>query len=298
MHRILWENLSEIQKTLGLNAKKWAEYLEMSESAWRSIIRSKNLPLDVAATLSEKLTVDIFDLASKKLDMGAVFSCYHKLGQLPEKYQAGAFSRARTLLHILDYIERKDGVLRKKIILRKFQIDSGFFCNPENLLNIHFITDLTNYLRTQGYTNNDFIMMGRHSSQMNTTGPVAKVLREAKSFKNGVEIFFEHVSPLFDRNYQYKVNRYDHEKIVVSVKAREEALDSLKSTKIGNQSLSVLKMGIFSALPCYLQMPGFLPVNCTHSMYEGHSADIYEIGLNPIISLSGTRNSGRPAIYH
>ncbi|MEK6624599.1 MAG: hypothetical protein AABY86_06510, partial [Bdellovibrionota bacterium] len=188
--QILWRNFSKIQHCLCLSDDQFAHFLEVSPISFKALSSNKTtLPLGIAVTLSEKLHFDLEDFLEKDLDMDAISSAYFKLDQLPERYRPAAFSRARTLTHIFDYIEKKEGKLRKNIILRKFQTSGEFFNNPDNLLNIHFITDLTEHLHRLGYTKEDFFQMGQNSAHVNSRGPVVDYLKDAKTLKNGFEKF-------------------------------------------------------------------------------------------------------------
>lgn len=295
---ILWRNFFNIQQILCLNDEQFAHFLEISPKVFESLCKNKSiLPLDIAATLSEKLFFDIVDFLEKDLDMDAISSVYYKLAQLPERYRPAAFSRARTLTHIFDYIERKQGKLRKNIILRKFQTDGRFFSNPENLLNIHFITDLTEHLHHLGYTQEDFFQMGRNSALVNSRGAVRDRLQDAKTVRDGFEKFVSCAAPMFDRNCDYIIKKITNEKIVIDVPVRTEVQDALNSKVIANEHICQVKMGIISAIPMYLGIPQYVPVKKIHSVFDGNPSNVYEADLSIFANLSSDRNTDLPAIY-
>ncbi|HAZ11629.1 MAG: hypothetical protein A2X86_18055 [Bdellovibrionales bacterium GWA2_49_15] len=295
---ILWRNFSNIQKVLNLSDDEYARFLNIGPKTFRTLTSTKAaFPLDIAATLSEKLFFDLADFLEKDLDMDAIYSAYFKIEQLPERYRPAAFCRARSLAHVLDYVERKQGKLRKNIILRKFQTNGAFFKNLDNAHNIHFNEDLTAHLHHLGYDKSDFFQMGQNSVHLNSKGPVQDCLREAKSVKNGVEIFFECVSPMFDRTHHYKITTMTKDKIILDAPRNKEAQDALHTKIISNEHLCQLKLGIFSAVPLYLGIQQYLPVKKTRSVFEGAPSNVYELDLSVLSHLSGISNTTLSPIY-
>ncbi len=113
----LWSTIAKIQKTLDLSDTDFSEYLELTLKDFQSHRRlGQSLKLRPMSLLADRLDLNLETLIFDSVDCQALAVRRHDSGHLQERYLVGAFSKRRTVLNFLDYLERYKGLsIRKRV---------------------------------------------------------------------------------------------------------------------------------------------------------------------------------------
>ncbi|MCB9090920.1 MAG: hypothetical protein H6621_12265 [Halobacteriovoraceae bacterium] len=275
----LWDNINKLQWATNLRDNEFAEVCELKKE---SFIKCKenldDLPLDVVINISEKFNVTIESLCFKNVDSTVAADYYlGKCELLPQKYSWAKHSRHRTIINLLDYIEKSIGWHNKIMLLRYFQIHEGYFSDPDGKINLYFIHDLCKYFDKKEFPKSFFFGMGANSFQSNAENDLGKTLA---SFRTPQEVYMavaEEFSKRFDENYTYEIENIHGNEIYFREHLKKEVNEELQNFQgKGTTSVAYTKAGVLSTFPCYI---GAEPANVhiTHCEHSGDKMTRYRI---------------------
>jgi hypothetical protein len=120
----LWNNVEAIQQSLALSDHQIAEVLGMSETTFQhNRNRKAFLSVNSVERFSGITHVTLDELYSDEINLESVrFRFTHALNHIPERYSKAAFSKRRTSINVLAYIEFRYGFKVKREILKKFGV--------------------------------------------------------------------------------------------------------------------------------------------------------------------------------
>ncbi len=178
-------------------------------------------------------------------------------GEFNEYYTKNGHNKKRSVINILNYIEKHGSIEDKFLILRDFQMKLSDFDNPDETINNRFIVELLDRLFKRGYSLKEIMAMGEFSYECNKDGELGQSLNRLRSPKELLAYMFEVSVKKYDTNYQYKINKLTDELCEVELHQNPDVLDAMKVDKLGSPLVSLMKSGVIKTLPSFLGMDDF-----------------------------------------
>jgi len=278
----IWPTLNRVQATLNLSTSEMAELLEMSEKLFlRFRNERRTISLYSALAFATRMNLTLSALYANRIDFGILARHYFgDTNYLPKRYTIGAFSKKRTVVNFLNYVQSARGTAFRLELLRHFQLTEAAFSDTESPINILFLTELLEFLRTSGFDDEDFFHIGTNTYFTNRESPIALALSSLKTCESLFERINSELFVHFDRNTHYRLIRLEKDGCIKEATPNEEVCDLLKITKPGNRDGCIQKAGTISMLPVYL---GFSPAQVmeTSCIHEGDSSCRFEVSYPP-----------------
>ncbi|GEM_PF-5442920 len=276
-----WLNLNQIQNILLLDDGSLCRILDISKETFLKA-KSKQRPIELERMdyLFDRLGITIDHFIEENYDIAQARERF--MGEqyaLPARYSYAKFSKSRTIINCLKYIELSYGSNFKNSILRSLQIDPRFFDNPERLMNINVLTDFCVLLNKLGLNKEDFVAMGKMSYIVNNEGPLGERLRSHRNVNELFEDICSNESKNFDLNFDYYITRVSNGSIHVGSRPTEMALEYLNHAELGSNFVCDTKLGVFGSFPQYLGSKASYAEK-TRCMREGHSYYEYKINYS------------------
>ncbi len=276
-----WITLDKIQHALGWSTHELADRLSLTEKRFQFLRSRKIQPsLYSVAQLIEQIGLSVERIVTGSIDYEALRS--HAKGDLfyvPEKYMLAAFSKRRTSIHLLEYIENYFGWEMKKNILNHFQVTEAIFKDPDSQINFLFLSDFCNYFTHCGYSPALLPIMGAYSVVTNRNSSLGDLMASFGSPRNLHEqVFVDLVGKSFDRNLDYRLTKLTADTCIVEANFTQELQDALKQKKLGNSHVCSIRAGSFSSLTGYLNLP-FSTVVEESCIHRGDACCRYRISF-------------------
>ncbi len=266
----IWITIDKIKHTLCWSDQVIADRLQMTLDGFLLMQNCNISPSLLSITsLANSLEISIESVVTGKI-------CYetlkaHQNGQtdhLPERYSVATFSKRKTTIHLLDFIETNFGWQTKKNVLNHFQINEGFTSKPDAEVNFLLPSDICEYLGKTYRMPVELIQkMGAHSALTNKNTFAGKTLYRLRSPKILLEHFFSQlVNQHFEKNQTYQIIKLTDRFCLVETRFKEELKDSLKTGQLGNIFACNSIAGTMSSLTTYLNLPSshVTKVDCVH----------------------------------
>lgn len=278
LNELLWEKLIQIQNTLLLDDTGMGKLLDLSQESFSLMKQRKGaLELGQLDVLTNQVGISMNQLFSESLDLNQIRNLYFgNEYTLPRKYDFAKFSKSRTIINCLTYIEMKFGSEFRNTILRELQVDPRFFDSPDRQMNIGVLRDLCSLLAKFGMKEADFINMGKMSYFVNKEEGLGKDLG---SHSNVIDLFAdicENHSDKFDQNFDYFITKCEKDGISIGSKPTELALDYLDVKEVGSSLTCITKLGVFGSFPHYLNFLRSYAIK-TKCMRQGDNIYEYKI---------------------
>ena len=283
LNRVTWRSLEEVQDTLAWNDQEIANKLSLSLDTFVERKKSlSDLPASSLLSLSSALGLDPETLAYGKFDRPSLREAANlALSQrLPERYSLGAFSRRRTSLHLLKFTDDHFGSRATFSLLKKLQVRRDFFNSPDDFINIQFLADACNHLKSLGLPEERFHWIGMRSAVVNQNSLLAEELRKAKTVTDALDLQINHLVHFYDRNYRYWVKHLSSNACIFACVEQEEVQEAMSTRRIGSKLTCLTRVGVSSAITTLLKLP-FAPVKKLSCVHEGDSCCQYFIDLAP-----------------
>lgn len=274
------ETIKAIQTATGLSDQEFCEATEVSLNVLLNYkSRRKDLSLNDLERILAFVSVSYDNFYKCRIDFDAIANRFRRAGSgIPSRYFQGAFSRKRTSTNVLSYAKRVLAPEQYLILLRSFQATPSDFENPDELVSITFLEDLTTKLHSMGMSENDFDLMGIESFLLNR-GSAFKV--ESTTQKEVIEEFFGRPGLIkkFDENTDYLPVKI-RSGYRIDVTASQKAASALKRKILGNVHTCRTKGVVLSTFSGYAGLPlmTFRKTGCVH---QGDSRCSYE--FDPLI---------------
>jgi predicted hydrocarbon binding protein len=274
----LWESLREIQDVLGSTEGELASLLGLSRSSYRRYRASgRSLPVESVFQLTDRLPIGFEKLMTGEIDFEALHEHSNgNLDYLPARYRDGDFSKRRTSVNALYFIENHLGPTAKKNLLKHFQVSAEAFRDPDRTINIHFITDVLNYLQRYGHQKESFVQIGRYSTDTNLRSHLAEVYAECRTPGEMYDKLINALIANYDENFQYRLTKLTSRNAVIRVYQKPETEAALKLKRYGCEPICWMRVGLTAALPRYNGLPEAV-VNKTKCVFNGDECCEMEI---------------------
>lgn len=278
MRQVLWHNIQLLREVSRLPEADFARLLGFSEENYLSLKKqTKDVPLTAAVRLSEAFNVDLHGLWGSSIDRKAAERYFHRAPiELPERYNVGKFSKVRSVLNLLEGVRLQRGEQYLENLLRHSQIPQSFFDDPEKMINVRFLTDLTELLAQRGWSSQQLFALGQMSYQTHRQSSFGQSMATYRSWKKVYEGLVLHHSGAFDRNYDYKLHLSQEDRIIIDAVPREEVCEALKTDVFDTETTCFTRMGVMSTASCYASLPASI-VTKLKSIHEGDGRNRYEI---------------------
>lgn len=262
----IWETLYRVKQTLDFSDLEFADRLRLTQNQYLQA-KNKTAPsMYNIEALTEELGIDFEILIKGKIDYRALLARWNGNKQyIPEYYQLGAFSKKRTSMNILGYLETIHGWALKDRVLRHFQMHESAFLNPEDTISVNFVSDLTAHLAKWGFQDQDLVNMGRFSVIMNK-GSIGKDLVDCRRPEDIFEKIIFELSSRFDKNSIYDFKSFRKHTCIISATPNKDLYDILKIKTLGNVHTCASRKGVISSFPGYLDLQdaNVKEVSCIH----------------------------------
>lgn len=254
----IWETVERIRRSLQLSHGAIASLLQMSPRLYWKYRRRKRPPSLHSFTdfaLALRLSVD--SVYAGNIDFRSLRLHFRgKRDYLPERYQCAAFSRRRTSVYLLDYIERFHGWRARDAILRRFQLTEELLSDPDGSINIRFLTDLCKYLRETGVPDHEFVRMGSYSVITNRNTPLGKLFASFRHPYVAYERLFSGlIGQYYDENFQYRLLRMNSSECLMEARQNQDVASALGLKALGSRQTCDARLGAMLSLPGYLSLP-------------------------------------------
>ncbi|MBC7693696.1 MAG: hypothetical protein H7222_18160 [Methylotenera sp.] len=264
------DTLERIRRAAELAGDDWLQVLGLTEKQYlRLLIERVPLAARTVESVAARFGLSFESVMRGDVDYAAL-SAREKGDHdpLPARFSVGAFSRRRTSIHLLDYVELNHGWRTRSRILRHFQMSEALFKDPDQSININFVTELCEYLSKSGCSTDVMKSMGEHSFVANRKTPLGRLLRSYGTSRMLHEhVFTELISPYFDKNCIYQLVEISDHHCVVTARPSTEVQDELMQKVIGSTHVCSAKVGSFQSLSGYLGLPfsKVTETDCVHS---------------------------------
>jgi len=278
MRQILWSNINALQAVTQLSEAELARLMGLEERTFQELKRfSRDISLDSAARLSKTFNVDLGLLWASVIDERAAANYFHRRpSELPERYSVGKFSKVRSVLNLLEGVRKQRGPEYVEQLLRYSQIPSTFFDDPDKTINVRFITDFTELLAQRGWTSEQLFSLGQLSYQTHKDSAFGRSMAAHKNWKSVYEALVVEHSSAFDRNYDYRLERCEDDRIIIDAFPREEVCEALHADTFDTETTCFTRMGVMSTASCYAKLPAS-QVKKLRSVHDGDDRNRYEI---------------------
>lgn len=294
----LWPSrVEDLRLATGLDHSEWAEVLRLTPSRYAEL-REGSHKLELASLLSlcEYTHLGIEAFLKGKYDLKIVserFSGQQNL--LPERYQVAAFSKRRTALYFLDYIEEKHGWRWRNRVLRNLQVSESVFSEPDAPINVQFLTDMMTYLKDQRFHDREFFQVGLHSRIVNQNAPWALALGRFKDPAQAYESLILDLMSQVERNSTYEITQLHEGHCRVESRSIDAVAESLGVKYIGSYEGCRQRAGALACVPGYLHLP-YAHVQETLCQHRGDTVCRFEVDFT--LALRALRSRGKSATTH
>jgi hypothetical protein len=167
---------------------------------------------------------------------------------LPERYTSSAFSRMRTSLDVLKFVEQRFGWESVVRTLRQFGMPIDALKNGDSFISLRFLTELCDHLETRGMTYDDFVSMGQYSLSVNQGEDRFRALRDCRSARELYDLQVNHLMGSFDLNYSYSTSRLSSNYCLIEMAENREIANELGAAHLGSKTTCATKVGRAAAI--------------------------------------------------
>lgn len=279
------ENFEKIRRTLNLSIPTWCEVIGTKESQYKSLVKLPNrLSIESVMAVSQQYNLNIEQLLNGEIDLLALshhFSGNHHF--IPDRYNVAAFSRKRTVLNNLEYLQEKIDWNARHHLLKKMQISEASLHDEKENINLRFFEDFYTITKQDfGFTEKDFVAIGQRTVSRFLDAPIAQEFRSCRTL---LEVYGRLVGDLLNlyekHNCFYKITKVSGTKITIHVTSNPDVASAFGVKHIGSASVCQFKLGVFGATPLYLHRK--LPMAATKKLeceHWGDKACIFEIDFS------------------
>ena len=266
----LSDNLERLQALSQLSKNEWLDLLGLS---WKKYYQFKigfsEFPSSSLHEISKHFSISEESLAQGKVNFAELEAKLSNTDALPEKYTVGAYSRRRTSITSVEYLEKAYGWRLKYDVLNHFHMSAATLQDPFATISMQMITDMAEYLKTRQFKSADFFRMGLYSSEGNRYGLVGKICSEMENLEQLYSVFFNKMIFIFEKNCSYNYQQITEKTGLLMMTSSPDIAAELKVKHLGSKSICELKAGLIASVPSYM---GLNNATVTHFTCE-HSGD-------------------------
>lgn len=274
------DNIERLRSISYLDEKDWLDLIQMT---WKNYQQFKmglrplsNKTLD---SLSDFSGINQDSLLGGNINFKKLAISLEKnaLG-LPEPYLESSYSRRRTTITSIEFIEKAFGWRLKQDVLKYFNVRESALQDPYALINVKLITQICDYLKMRQFNDIDFFMMGAYSAIGNKNSLLEKTFKPMKSVQDVLHFLINEMTPLFEVNSTYNYTQISQHEGVMTMKSVPEIANELGVKFLGNPAICLLKSGICASAPSYIGLP-FAKVKHTTCEHRGDDACRFHIDM-------------------
>jgi hypothetical protein len=249
--------IQRLQQYLAVSDEELAGVLEIPVARLASVFSGKEI-LNVAqfSRLSTKYQFSLEALDRGEVDLEALLQL--RAGNaihIPERYLIGARSRVRALRNIYHVVESIRGAEQAVLLLRRFQLGSDLFAEPERLVNVQLIEDALSFLRRHGVSSQAIRQMGTFSVREAQGSLFAEKMAQFSCPKEMYEGYLGDLVRLVEENNRYRLMNLSAHSCVVRSTENQDLLDLLKIRNAGGLNRCLYRQGALAAATRYLNLP-------------------------------------------
>jgi hypothetical protein len=253
--QIFWKQIQSLSSVLGLNDQAMASMMCLTEHDFVKYKTKKiPVPINCSINLCDRLGITLEKLLSGKVDfMRLRESFYGMSNSLPVRYDFGKFSKVRTVMNILDYIERYHGQEVKAHLLKCLQVSSEFLANPENNMNIFVMKDICNFLeKKMGYDHSDFVSLGYWSYFTHKDSNLGQKLASHRGYEELFDATCNEYCKEFDDNFNYDLIRTTDNSVTLRISETQMATELIGAKTFIDKPMNTVRNAVIASLPLYL----------------------------------------------
>jgi hypothetical protein len=276
--KLFWNSVEKLRKTARLKHSEVAELLMITDRHYKGRYESSRPPHAMGVlSLTRKFELDPRKFIAGNIDWAVLTRRIQgDMTALPERYEVAANSRRRTSIHVLSYLKRTKGDNYVHDLVRKFDLTEAAFVDPNQFVNINLLTDLSDFLVTQGATKRDLYEMGAESSRVNKNMGFSRPILESLKIKDAYQLQIDHLMGYFDRNYQYRVGQLKDDFCTLESVQNKEVTDALRVKWHGSTNVCAVREGVIASFPQCFGLPR-ANVYETHCVHRGDPKCIFAI---------------------
>ena len=276
------KTLALVERTrlnLQIPSEKWTDILKMTNEEYVNVLKGrKALPLPSLSRLAAHLNLTLENFMDGRIDFPALVAKYvHAAFDLPEQYLKSAFSRRRTVINFLRYLESTRGPLFRDQTLKYFQLsEKHFYVQETKPVNLTLIVELYRYAKRYGFSDLDFHNLGIHALKTNQKTQLAD---EFRKFKNPIELYENVFGPLaqhYENNCDYLIQSLSSIRCVVEARSKPAVSEEFKVKHLGSLETCTYRGGVLSSILGHIYRP-FAKVTETKCVHRGDDICIYEL---------------------
>lgn len=288
----LWKVLDRIKKVLELDEKDFAEFLQLRPNQYEKA-RSQNREVSARSiiALSKQINLGYDQIMTGSIDFRTLSKHFKgEKGVLPKKYSVAAFSKRRTSIYMMDFVEKHYGWEERLAILNRFQMNETLLSNPDEHINLRFPMDICDYLMQYKMAHDELIEIGMNSSKSGLSPIVAGKLKEAKWVGEVYEqMCYEILGKYYEQNYNYRLSNLNRDGCIFVGQPNPMAAELLRLKHVGNPAICLVRQGVIAAMP---QLGGrplseVRKISCVH---EGDAECRFEVRFMPDLGIGINRD--------
>lgn len=280
------DNVEHLRSVSYLEEKDWLDLLQVSWKNYQQFrMGMKPLSDNSISSLGEFFGIQPQAIFTGNIDFkNLAISLEKNTVSLPEQYLESSYSRRRTTITSIEYIEKIFGWKLKQDILKHFGVRESALQDPYAKINVKFIIQICEYLRQRQFTDKDFFGMGAYSVIGNRNSLLEKTFRQMKSVQDVLYFLINDMTPLFEVNSTYKYVQLNANEGVMIMKSIPDIAHELGVKRLGSPEICLLKSGICASAPSYIGLP-YAKVTHTTCEHRGDDACRFHIDTSSCIKM-------------
>jgi len=219
---------------------------------------------------------------SGKIDLQTLAAHYQgNVLYVPEKYSIHAFSRKRSILNVVHYVQEHLGWNSAALLLKQFQIHYRSLLEEEGHVNILLALEMLKELRKWGVGDHFFINLGKYTSISFKNSFLGQSVKFASSVKQAYEIVFSYYK-FYEENADYQLLKLTSTYCLLECVPKLDIIHAFFPHPITTHESTLYKIGVMQSIPSFLGLPA-AQVKQVSSVLQGNASCIFEINFEEAV---------------
>lgn len=281
----LWDTLYRIQATLNLPDQEMADFMRLTRRDFSHLKSRKKEPsVGSIMAFAELINVgfesilinDIDYIALSKQFLGNVF-------YVPEKYTVGANSRRRTVINLLDYIEKRLGWEQRLQVLRRFQMTEAMFSDPNAEINLRLSVDICSWVLSYYRDETLIHEMGCNAVNTHRRTLMGQELSRAKNLREIFEMMCDFILEKYiERNFKWRIRFQDSMTCIMEGVPNQDLVPIIGESYVNSRIGCLVRGGFIASIPCYLDFPA-VEIKKSKCVAQGDGLCRFELDFLPVV---------------
>jgi hypothetical protein len=278
MEKGTWAKLDDLRSHMSLGHEAMADRLALTPKRYSMLYFNKiEPPICAVEAMLEEFDIDSDVFFFGELDYKTLEA--HARGhysRLPERYTVAAYSKKRTVIPLLSCLEAFQGKPSVERLLSRFQCRPEAFQDPNEPINIRFVSDLCDHLSKTGFEDRLLYQMAKTSSLLSRDAELRKRFADCRNPTEVFEKITTQLGHVFDTNHSYKIDKIIDGGIRLTSRFDKAVMEELKQSSLGNKPCCVLRAGTLSTIPTIIgnETARVKKAECSHDGSELCAYDI------------------------